>query len=93
MNLNSAGFVCLRNMFPRISFAKNKEGVFGVWCLVFGVCWPSNKRVNKRCKIRRPAEKAARNLINKFWWGNHKAEICRDMLGDPVQPYKAKGVM
>jgi len=66
MGLNSAGFMCLKNKFLRISVAKIKEGAF---------VGPQTRELINDIKSEEQlseVEKSARNLMKKYhynFWG------------------------
>ena len=73
MDRHSAGFMYLKNKFPRISDAKIKEGVF------VGLQIRELKQNVKAEDSLREVEKAARNHkknVTTNFFGNYKAENC-----------------
>jgi hypothetical protein len=89
MDQNSAGFMYLKNTFPRISDAKIKAGV---------LVGPQVRELIKDIKfedqlseLEKAAWKSFKNVTTNFL-GNHKAENYRDMVAHVVQCYEAVGV-
>jgi hypothetical protein len=85
---NSAGFMYLKNKFPRISDAEINEGIF-VGTEIRKLI-PDVKFDDQLREVEKPARKSLKNLSTNFL-GNHKAETYRDMVADFVQSHKAMG--
>jgi hypothetical protein len=83
---NSAGCVCLKNTFPRISGVKIKESLFvgpqrreSIQDVTF------EDQLNE---VEKATWKSLKNVWANFWGGNHEAEKYRDIVTDLVYSYK-----
>ena len=81
MDQNSAGFMYLKNKFPRISDAKIKKGMF-VGPQIRGLI-EDVKFEDQLSEVEKAAWKSFKMSLLIFL-GNHKAENYRDMVADLV---------
>ena len=79
MDLNSAGYMFLKNIFPRISGVKIKESIFvGAQRRELIQDVTSEDQLNE---VENAAWKSLKNVSANFL-GNHEAENYRDVVAD-----------